>query len=713
MQHLSIQFLPASGNHEFMYNYGDIDVVVVSTKSVKPSHPHAIVIYNEQLMMMASVYCGNLAEEGSLMKCSGRSIHAKLKSKSIWMPGKYFLLVRNCKTEKVCRFDLTMDEHGEMQVTARKECSRMSVEAALCGELYLESWTSWSGLSIQPGVLQLRQWAIMRAQQNILNNMRSNGDDSSNKLLFNNNMLVEKVGNDPGGVTAKMLAGIIAAGYMRKTVNCEELDDVTENTPNRYDKLNALFENTSEVPWEDNSDKKTIYVFYNIGILATASGRIIVKKLLSRWPNESNCAIFYGTRAEIDAMLEQNPSMKEIFPAANRVAMEPPTLEELIELFCTELRYAKLSLSPAATDKLCRLVTEAYNQGITKHWDTKSVSHYVNDIVKPAYCRHLIERLVDDPDVNACEQVQPGDIDESFFSTTQVTTEQLLDGFNEIVGLEEIKRNIITLSNRMRFYQQRRQLGLYTSDEAAFHAVFMGNPGTGKTTVAKMLGKTYHSLGILSRGEVICVDRSLMVGEFIGQTEQNMKQILAEARGNVLFVDEAYTLYKEDCNKDFGRIAVECLLDVLSRKNPDMLIIFAGYEQEMKRLLSMNQGLDGRFPYKFYFPDCTAEQLMQIAKLILAKDQYILTPEAESLLEKSIREAVSHKDRTFGNARWVGQYVRNGIIPAMADRLSSMVHAFTPEVYQTIEAADVKTAHDRYNAGTLQLSQRGIVGFRA
>ena len=294
-----------------------------------------------------------------------------------------------------------------------------------------------------------------------------------------------------------------------------------------------------------------------------------------------------------------------------------------------------------------------------------------------------------------------------------MTTEQLLDGFNEIVGLEEIKRNIITLSNRMRFYQQRRQLGLYTSDEAAFHAVFMGNPGTGKTTVAKMLGKTYHSLGILSRGEVICVDRSLMVGEFIGQTEQNMKQILAEARGNVLFVDEAYTLYKEDCNKDFGRIAVECLLDVLSRKNPDMLIIFAGYEQEMKRLLSMNQGLDGRFPYKFYFPDCTAEQLMQIAKLILAKDQYILTPEAEALLEKSIREAVSHKDRAFGNARWVGQYVRNGIIPAMADRLSSMVHAFTPEVYQTIEAADVKTAHDRYNAGTLQLSQRGIVGFRA
>jgi hypothetical protein len=144
-----------------------------------------------------------------------------------------------------------------------------------------------------------------------------------------------------------------------------------------------------------------------------------------------------------------------------------------------------------------------------------------------------------------------------------------------------------------------------------------------------------------------------------------------------------------------------------------MLIVFAGYEQEMKRLLTMNPGLDGRFPYKFYFPDCTADQLMQIARLILAKDQYILTTAAEALLEKSIREAVSHKDRTFGNARWVGQYVRNGIIPAMADRLTSMVHAFTPEVYQTIEAADIETAHERFNAGTLQLSQRSVVGFRA
>ena len=712
MQHLSIKFLPASGNHEFMYNYGDIDVVVVSTKSIKPSHPHAITIYNEQLMMMADLYSGNLADEKSLMKCSGRSIKAKLIGKEIWVPGKYFLLVRNCTTEEVSRFDLTLDEHCEMRVTGCRECSKVSVEAVLCGELYIGSSLAWREFSKRPGVRQLRDWAVARAQQNVLNDMRSDEQGTNRMLSFNNNLLVTMHGDDSLILNVNLLARSVAKGRLVKQISCTELDDPTVG-PNRYDKLNELFEKDSDAPWEDNSNKKFIIVFYNIGILAGASGKAIIKKLMTYWPREDKSFIFYGTRAEIDALLEQNPSMKEHFPVYNRLAVEPSTLEEIIMLFSRKLRYASLRLSPAATDKLCRLIIEAHKQGLANQWTVKAVNHYVNDNLKPAFCHNVIERMAVNSDSGSPDEVLPEDIDESFFSITQATTDQLLDGFNEIVGLEEIKRNIVTLSNRTRFYQERRQLGLHTSDEAAFHAVFMGNPGTGKTTVAKMLGKIYHSLGILSRGEVISVDRSQMVGEFIGQTEQNMKQILAEAQGNVLFVDEAYNLYKEDCGKDYGRIAVECLLDVLSRKNPDMLIVFAGYEQEMKRLLTMNPGLDGRFPYKFYFPDCTADQLMQIARLILAKDQYILTTAAVALLEKSIREAVSHKDRTFGNARWVGQYVRNGIIPAMADRLTSMVHAFTPEVYQTIEAADIKTAHERFNAGTLQLSQRSVVGFRA
>jgi GTPase SAR1 family protein len=308
-------------------------------------------------------------------------------------------------------------------------------------------------------------------------------------------------------------------------------------------------------------------------------------------------------------MLEQNPSMKEIFPTANRVAMEPPTLEELIELFCTELRYVKLSLSPAATDKLCRLVTEAYNQGITKHWDSKSVSHYVNDIVKPAYCRHLIERLVDDPDGNACEQVQPGDIDESFFSNTQVTTEQLLDGFNEIVGLEEIKRNIITLSNRMRFYQQRRQLGLYTSDEAAFHAVFMGNPGTGKTTLIKHLINKYPDKNF------VFLDGSLL----INAQQTNLMSYFLENQDTVFIL--------EDCEK-----VLTSLEDTINPVMPVLLNITDGIIGDVlgiKIICTFNTELSnidsallrkGRLSMKYEFKKLKAEKVNKILGKEINKD---------------------------------------------------------------------------------------------
>lgn len=711
MQHLSIQFMPASGNHEFMYNYGDIDVVVVSSKSVKPSHPHVIAIYNEQFMLMADASSPDLADEGSPIKCSGRSMKALLSSKMIWSPGKYFLLVRNRKTEQTVRFDLTLDDYCGFQMVGRRECSKLSVEAVLAGELYFGCNFAWRELTLRPGVRQLRAWAITRAQQHLVNNMLTKEPDAG-WLLLNNNLLVVKHGDDYNGLKVKLLKSATGLEGTLKEVNCDNLDDVNTHAANSCEKLAELFERPHDNQWDEKTSKKIIYFFYNIGVLTGSNGKIILKKLMTLWPSNDVSAIFYGTQGEIDAMLEQNPSMKEHFPPCNRLMVEASTLEELIGLFCRELRLAHLHLSPAATEKLCRLIAEAHRQSITTCWDDKIICRYVRDTLLPIYLNRVIEHADASQKDNLLE-VLPDDIDEAFFTSTVAATDQLLDCLNGIVGLEDIKRNIVTLSNRMRFYQSRRQLGLNTCDETTFHAVFMGNPGTGKTTVAKMLGQIYHSLGILSRGNVISVDRAQMVGEYIGQTEQIMKQILTEARGNVLFVDEAYTLYVKDSEKDFGRIAVECLLDVLSRKNPDMLIIFAGYEQEMKRLLKMNPGLDGRFPYKFYFPDCTAEQLMQIARSILDKDQYMLTAEAEALLDQSIRETVENKERTFSNARWVGQYIRNGIIPAMADRLSQSVHVYDRTVYQLIEAIDVKIGYSRLNVSNKVQTHRNAVGFRA
>jgi SpoVK/Ycf46/Vps4 family AAA+-type ATPase len=208
-----------------------------------------------------------------------------------------------------------------------------------------------------------------------------------------------------------------------------------------------------------------------------------------------------------------------------------------------------------------------------------------------------------------------------------------------------------------------------------------------------MMGRIYRSLGLLSKGDVVFVDRSKIVGCYIGDTEKNMQRILQEARGNILFIDEAYTLCDGSGDrKDFGHRAIECLLTVMAQEDCDMIVIFAGYSKEIETMMRCNQGLNGRFPYKFEFADYSADELMQIAELKLSQQDYELTPEASDLLYKNIEEAVQNKDWDFCNARWVGQYVDNGIIPAQCERLMKCTAPKSRDDYRMLNAEDVNAA---------------------
>ena len=138
---------------------------------------------------------------------------------------------------------------------------------------------------------------------------------------------------------------------------------------------------------------------------------------------------------------------------------------------------------------------------------------------------------------------------------------------------------------KARFDAMRRKKVGEIADKGVYHMVFTGNPGTGKTTVAKMVGKVFHALGLLSKGEVLVTERSQLVGRFLGQTEENVRNVLRQAQGNVLFIDEAYTLCDTTADrKDFGYRVLECLLTLLSQKSPDMVVIMAGYEKEMEMM---------------------------------------------------------------------------------------------------------------------------------
>ncbi len=234
------------------------------------------------------------------------------------------------------------------------------------------------------------------------------------------------------------------------------------------------------------------------------------------------------------------------------------------------------------------------------------------------------------------------------------TLQELIADLNALIGLQSIKDKVKEHAAYIRFVQLRKEKGFSEEEGIKLHSVFIGNPGTGKTTVAQMMGQLYKKMGLLSKGHVHEVDRSHLVGEYIGQTAPKVKEAIEKARGGVLFIDEAYSLArsKED-HKDFGREVIEILVKEMSNGKGDLVMIVAGYPKEMKAFLESNPGLKSRFKHYFNFPDYLPQELLQIADYTCKLMEIELHPEARERLNELIVEAYRKRDRTFGNARFV------------------------------------------------------------
>jgi AAA+ superfamily predicted ATPase len=213
--------------------------------------------------------------------------------------------------------------------------------------------------------------------------------------------------------------------------------------------------------------------------------------------------------------------------------------------------------------------------------------------------------------------------------------EDVLVELDALIGLEGIKKKIREYTTYLNFIQLRKEKGFSDIDKIQLHAVFTGNPGTGKTTVAKMLGQIYKQLGLLSKGHVIEADRSDLVAEFIGQTAPKTKEIIKKAKGGILLVDEAYALSrKNDDSKDFGKEAIEILLKEMSDGDGDIAIIVAGYPNEMEDFLASNPGLKSRFTMFYEFPDYIPQELMRIAQYSAQKRGVVFSDDAAQVLNK-------------------------------------------------------------------------------
>lgn len=702
---LFITMSPETGNDTTLtYNTGLVTIIISPGKNLKVTGIDSFFLYNEELMLLDY---GNMNTQN--MERSGRTLKLELTNPRVWLPGGYILLLRYGE-EEVQRFDLTLDEHATWQSGEPRRCGFISQELALSNQL-CKKVRMWQMLSMRPGMRQFRQLAIQRAQLSNINMFRSTLL-SVEDMEPNNNFIVYASGYDWIHQAITLFRSIVNLKRDIKWVDCATLYDPTTNNP--YEKLNELFaggtSDDNPLGLELPTGTRYLYCVTNISALLDNGGKQMLKKLRQHWDE----VMLIGSHSEVENLMEQNPSLRDQFPRENTISVEPFTITEMIHwtLYRAISKY-RLYFAPQAVDRLCHLMVEAYQRGTICQWTFKDIDHYLEQHVKPNYLQRFTDLLKSESLDFSDVKVQPVDIGEELLHQQASSYESALEELNSMVGLTDIKQSLTTIANNMHLTMERQRLGLHSSGKCSHHAIFMGSPGTGKTTVARLLGKIYHSLGLLSKGDVITVDRTRIIGRYIGETEENMKQILLEARGNVLFVDEAYTLYSNDSGNDFGRRAVECLLSVLAQKNPDMLIIFAGYQDEMDRLMSMNPGLVGRFPYKFLFKDYSADELMQIARTLLERDEYLLSSDAEQTLQQAIRQTVAQKNKNFGNARWIEQFVSNGIIPALANRLAATAHPVTREVYQRIEASDIQRAFEQFNPKTIELKPHRQVGFSA
>ena len=411
-------------------------------------------------------------------------------------------------------------------------------------------------------------------------------------------------------------------------------------------------------------------------------GRDVIDSLLTVLADDSKkdwMLILAGYPQEMENMVNMNKGFRSRVPNVFHFAdYDASQLMQIAELYCRQHVY---TLAEDAKVQLQNVISKAY-AGRSRNFEN---ARYVVNLIETVILKKMGQRLngITKPTREQLTTIIAEDIP----SITTIKESKKLEKFRQMVGMGQLKESIQSHLNYVKLCNNRMRVGLSTQ-MPQLHMVFAGNPGTGKTTVADFIGEIYASMGILTEGNVIKVTKKDLVGVHVGETERKMNQVLERARGNVLFIDEAYELDPKSDPNGAGKAVLDALVDELGGDHVDMIVILAGYPQEMKQLLEYNTGLESRFPNVFHFNDYSVEELLKIALQSGAAKDFVFTAKAKERLEAYIRREVLRKQKSFGNGRFVTRLITNTILPKMATRLASVENP-TVKQLKTIMADDI------------------------
>ena len=438
----------------------------------------------------------------------------------------------------------------------------------------------------------------------------------------------------------------LSSDYFEKV--SKVVDDLMEmynyaiNSPEFEDVANGAFALNVNYKTLDDKSSTTLYLFWIDAALCCKGLGIPYEKI-----NKFNYGLYYFIERTFGGEKLSYENHRDLYRYVNHVLAE-----ETLKDFYSIRHDADEPLLFMVAHVLERVDVVRKQKYLVLLYRFASVMAKADNTVtdkESAFLRSIMQVQNDGINIQS-EGMEDEDMEGVYHKFSAEQNDSMKTELDDLIGLESVKREVKELTNYIRIQKERGRKGMRVSPITC-HCVFTGNPGTGKTTVARILAKIYKNIGVIPKGHLVETDRSGLVGEYVGQTAVKTNKVIDHALGGVLFIDEAYSLLGDE--KDYGREAIATLLKRMEDERGQLVVILAGYTKEMQDFINSNPGLQSRFSRYIEFPDYNADELFQIFCKQLKQFEYTLTDEAAEALKGYFADAVTYKGPNFGNARFV------------------------------------------------------------